>query len=320
MILNEGILSAIGNTPLVRLVKLSEAFPFTVYGKLELMNPGGSSKDRPALRMIRHGLESGRIRAGTVIVESSSGNMAISLAKICSYIKLPLICVIDPKTTAQNRRIIEAYGARIEYVSEPDPATGEFLPARIDRVKRLLRNIENSYWPNQYENEHNARSHYNTTMKEIDAVLSPVDYLFCAVSTCGTIRGCAEYVRDFGLPTQIVGVDAVGSAIFGGPKGNRLLPGLGAGFVPKQLRLELIDHIMHVTDLECVRGCRALIRSESILAGGSSGAVVAALQRMSDRIEPGSNVVLILPDRGERYLDTVYSNEWVSSKLGDVSL
>jgi len=164
MILNEGILSAIGNTPLVRLAKLSEAFPFTVYGKLELMNPGGSSKDRPALRMIRHGLESGRIRAGTVIVESSSGNMAISLAKICSYIKLPLICVIDPKTTAQNRRIMEAYGARIEYVSEPDPATGEFLPARIDRVKRLLRNIENSYWPNQYENEHNARSHYNTTM------------------------------------------------------------------------------------------------------------------------------------------------------------
>ncbi|WP_409346987.1 2,3-diaminopropionate biosynthesis protein SbnA [Paenibacillus sp. MBLB4367] len=320
MSLKEGILSAIGNTPLVKLVKLGDKYPFTVYGKLELLNPGGSSKDRPALRMIRYGVESGQIKPGTVIVESSSGNMAISLAKICAYINLPLICVIDPKTTNQNRKIMEAYGAKIEYVGAPDPETGEFLPARINRVKKLLQEIEGSYWPNQYENTHNASSHYHTTMREIAAELMPVDYLFCAVSTCGTIRGCAEYVRDHGMWTQVVGVDAAGSAIFGGPQAKRMIPGLGAGFVPKQLRRELVDHVVHVSDLDCVRGCRTLVRNESILAGGSSGAVVTALDRMADHIDPGSNVVLLLPDRGERYLDTIYSDDWVKSQFGDVTL
>ncbi|WP_331281760.1 2,3-diaminopropionate biosynthesis protein SbnA [Paenibacillus sp. FSL H7-0357] len=316
MNLSGGILSTIGNTPLIKLSNLFQNSGFEVYAKMELLNPGGSAKDRPALRMIQEAWKEGRIRPGTVIIESSSGNMAISLAMICKYLGLRFISVIDPRTTETNIQILKALDAKIDYVAEPDPETGEFLPARLTRVQQLLAEIPGSFWPNQYGNANNYLAHYHTTMKEIVTELGRVDYLFCSVSTCGTIRGLAEYARDHGLKTKIVAVDAQGSVIFGGNKGSRRFPGLGAGIVPPFCRKDLIDHIVYVSDWEIVKGCRALSQNESILAGASSGGIIAAVKRMEQEITPGSHCAVILHDKGERYLDTVYSDSWIQNQFG----
>jgi 2,3-diaminopropionate biosynthesis protein SbnA len=316
--MQEGILAAVGNTPLVQLTRLFDDTSFSLFAKLESLNPGGSTKDRPALSIISQAFESGAIGPDTVILESSSGNMAIGLSQVCSRLGLRFICVVDPKTTIQNIRILEAYGAEVDLVVEPDPETGEFLQARINRVRALARSIPNSFWPNQYENLDNARAH-RRTMHEIVTTLGEVDYLFCATSTCGTLRGCAEYIKEHGLSTKVVAVDAVGSVIFGGRSAKRLIPGHGAAIVPRLFRKDLADECVVVCDLDCVIGCHRLVRMESILAGGSSGAVVMAIDSIKHEIRRGAVCVAILADRGERYLDTIYSNEWVHEHFGDVS-
>jgi cysteine synthase A len=318
----QGVLSAVGNTPLVRLARVLPNLPFQLYGKLEALNPGGSIKDRPAIEILEQAMASGEASRDSVIVESSSGNMGIGLAQACAVYGLRLICVVDAKASKQNIAILEAYGAQIDYVAEPDPATGEFLQARLNRVRDLVADIPGAFWPNQYANERNSGSHYRTTMHEVATALDgKVDFVFCATSTCGTVRGCGEYVRDHreqGLSTRVVAVDAKGSLIFSDEKAKRMFPGMGAGLRPPLCDLRFIDDFILVSDLECVAGCRRLVRREGILSGASSGGLIAAVDRFRDKIPAGSNAVVILPDRGERYLDTVYSDDWVREHLGSV--
>ncbi len=319
-ILSDGILGAIGRTPLVRLVRLFPEAGFSLYAKLKSLNPGGSLKDRPAREILSQALAAGTIGLDTVVVESSSGNMGIGLAQACRYLGIRFICVVDAKTTAQNRAVLSAYGAKVEVVTEPDPETGELLQARLKRVHELCAEHPDSFWPNQYANKANSGSHYRSTMEEIVAELDGrVDYVFIATSTCGTIRGCGEYVRDHMLETKIIAVDAVGSMIFSDRPAERSIPGLGASLRPPLCDPGLVDDCVHVDDLECVTGCHRLVQREAILAGGSSGAVVAAIDRYRDRIRPGARCVAILPDRGERYLETVYSDSWVEERFGDVA-
>jgi cysteine synthase A len=204
-------------------------------------------------------------------------------------------------------------------VSEPDPATGEYLPARLMRVKELLRLYPGSYWPNQYASEDNSGAHHQTMCEISTALNGNLDYLFCATSTCGTLRGCSEYRRKHRLKTKIIAVDAVGSVIFGGRRGKRLIPGHGAALVPPLFHDLLADDCVHVTDLECVVGCQRLAHEEALLAGGSSGAIVSAIERYASRLPHGAVCVAILPDRGERYLNTIFNPEWVQEHFGDVS-
>ena len=315
----DGVLDAIGKTPLVRLQRVLPDLPFRLYAKLEAANPGGSIKDRAALGMIRHAIEEGRIRPGTVIIESSSGNIGIGIAQVCLYYELRFICVVDVKTTSQHLQILRAYGAEVEIVETPHPETGDFLEARLGRVQELLQRVENGFWPNQYANPQNAIANHRT-MEEIAAELDgKVGSLFCATSTCGTIRGCAEYARENGLGTKVYAVDAVGSVIFGGARAQRLIPGHGSGIRPHLCSTELVDRVVLVSDLDCVVGCRRLLQSEAILAGGSSGGVLIAVDRVKSEIAAGSNCVVILPDRGERYLNSVYSDAWVQEHFGDVA-
>jgi cysteine synthase A len=316
--MNEGILSAIGNTPLVRLKRIFPDINFSLYGKLEALNPGGSMKDRPAISIINHGLKTGDIHQGTVIVESSSGNMGIGLAQACSYHGLRFICVVDSKTSPQNIRLMEIYGAEIDLVTKPDAVTGELLQSRINRVQELLLTTGDSFWPNQYSNIYNSNAHH-FTMEEIVSTLGHVDYVFCATSTCGTIRGCAEYVREHNLSTKVFAVDAVGSVIFGGTRAKRLIPGHGAAVRPKLYQPHLSDRCIYMTDIDCIIGCYRLARREAILAGGSSGAVMMAVDQVRDSIPRDAVCVAILPDRGERYLDTIYSESWVKQHFGDIS-
>lgn len=312
----DGILSHIGNTPLVHLTNVINA-PLNLYAKLEGMNPGGSLKDRPALEIIRHGIETGQILQDTVVVEATSGNMGIALAQICRRLGLRFICVIDGKITNQNLRILKAYGAELEIVTIPEPVTGELLQARIDRAREIAGSLSNSFWVNQYCNLYNALAHQRT-MEEICAGLKGgVDYVFCAASTCGTLRGCVEYLRKNKMrKVKVCAVDAVGSVIFGGAKGKRMIPGHGAGVKPGLHESGLADRCVSVTDLECIIGCRRLLSKEALLVGGTSGATFMAVQQIKDEIPAGSNCVLIFPDRGERYLDTVFCDEWVEEHFG----
>lgn len=316
--MNEGILSAIGNTPLIRLSRIFKNLHFQLYAKLEALNPGGSVKDRAAFNIIQNAIMSGEIGPDTVVIESSSGNMGIGLAQACRCFDLRFICVVDPKATRQNIDILRAFGAEIDLVTEPDPDTGGYLKARLDRVKSLLGSIANSFWPDQYSNLNNCYAHHQTMREIAEALDGKVDYLICATSTCGTIRGCSEYIHNHNLSTKVVAVDAVGSIIFGGEKACRLLPGHGAAVRPALFNSDLADQVVLVTDFDCVVNCRRLVKREAILAGGSSGAVLSAIDRLRNRIPKGASCVAIFPDRGERYLDTIYSDFWVEKHFGDL--
>jgi 2,3-diaminopropionate biosynthesis protein SbnA len=312
------ILACIGNTPMVGLDRVFSGEHFRLCAKLEGTNPGGSAKDRAALSMLSSALRSGEIYPDTTIIESSSGNMGIGLAQACCYFRLPFICVVDMKTTAQNVSILRAYGAKIDMISTPDPVTGEFLQARLNRVRALRESIPNSWWVNQYSNGYAAAA-YHSMMDEIVRQLGGApDYLFCATGTCGTLRGCADYIRNHALKTKIWAVDAVGSVIFGDKRQKRLLPGHGSACVPALFMPGLAERCIHVTDKDCILGCRKLLREEAILVGGSSGAIIAAIEQVREEIERGAVCVAILADRGERYLDTVYSDDWVRENFGNV--
>jgi len=314
-----GVLSTIGNTPLIRLTHILEGSPLRLFAKLEGFNPGGSSKDRSAMMIVEQAWERRQLRSGSTVVESSSGNMGIGLAQACAYLGLRFICVVDKKTTSQNIEILKAYGAEVDVVTSPDPSTGEFLQSRIKRVQDLVRTIPNSFWPDQYSNLDNPLAHHET-MREIDIELAgDIDYLFCATSTCGTMRGCAEYIREQNMKTTLIAVDAEGSQIFGSPAKKRLIPGHGAAVVPNLFQENLADRCIHVSDVDCIVGCRRLVQQEAILAGGSSGAVLMAFEQFKDSIRGGKTCVVILPDRGERYLDTIYSDSWVQQNFGEIS-
>ena len=313
----EGVLGAIGNTPLVTLSRYLGDLPVQAWAKLEAANPAGSAKDRPAARMLGDALEQGLIGPGTTVIESTSGNMGVGLAQVCRYHGMQLICVVDSRAHDTNVRTMRALGADVRVVSRPDPETGDLLAARLALVRHLLAVTPDAWWPNQYANPSNPAAHADGTMREIDEALGgDLDYLFVATSTTGTLRGCCDYLRDRERTTTVVAVDAVGSALFGGTRAARELPGFGAGVETELSRSSHYDVLVRVSDLDCVTGCRRLVAREAIFAGGSSGGVAVALESLASRMLPGSRCALILPDGGAGYLRTVYDDEWVAGTLG----
>ena len=269
----DGVLAAIGDTPLVRLRRLLLRPDIDVWAKLESANPGGSAKDRPAARMIEDALEQGRIDFGTTVVESSSGNMGIGLAQACRYHGLQLICVVDARAHATSVRAMRALGADVRVVSEPDPATGDLLVARLNLVRQLLREIPNSFWPDQYGNESNPAAHAAGTMREIDEALDGrIDYLFVATSTTGTLRGCGDYLRENDRATRLVAVDSVGSALFGGIQRARVDCPASAQASRRRSRPAPTSTTSCASPTwPASIGCRRLAAREALLAGASAG-------------------------------------------------
>lgn len=317
--LPDGILASVGNTPLVRLDKLFSSAPVKIYGKSEYLNPGGSIKDRTALNLIAKALATGKLKRGDTVIESSSGNMAIGLAQTCLYYGLQLIVVVDPKLNKQTEKILKTYGAKIERVWEKD-TVGGFLAARLKRVQQLLRSTPGSFWPNQYGNPDNPATHEQTMAEIAKELRGRVDYVFVATSTCGTLMGCARYIRENKLNTQLIGVDAVGSVIFGGRQGKRLIPGHGAGKPSQFLRKDWISDWLPISDSESIVGCHRLLQREALLCGGSSGALVSALEKKLPGMPDGAVCVLVLCDRGERYLDTIYDDQWIAEHFPEQQL
>ncbi len=311
---NSSILDTVGNTPLVGLNNIYPFLNLRIFGKLESFNPGGSIKDRTAYRLISQAIESGELKPGNTVIESSSGNMAVGLAQTCLYFGVRLIVVVDPLVNQHTVKILKAYGAKVDQVKEPS-VDGGFLNARLERVQELLNANPGSFWPNQYGNPQNPLAHKQTMDEIVKSLDGKVDYLFAATSTCGTLMGCAAYAKEKNLSTKIIAVDAFGSVIFGPTAGERKIPGHGAGRPSQFLRTEMIEDVVHVSDEDCVNGCRDLLQTEAILGGGSSGAVVRALLKYADKIPSNSTCALILCDRGERYLDTVYNDQWVQDNI-----
>jgi len=313
-----GILTTIGNTPLIELKRISSQYPFNVFAKLEFFNPSGSLKDRTALNIIKSAILNGGVSEKSTIIESSSGNLGLGLAMVCKYLHLPFICVIDPRVTSHHINLLKQYDAHIVTVYDPDIISGEFLPALQQKVMRLLKEIPNAFWPNQHANLNNAKAQHQT-MEEIVLQLSEVDYLFCATSSCGTLRGCHHYLVSKGLNVKIYAVDALGSKIFSKQSIKRIIPGHGAGIVPELYHDQIKCTPVIVSPEETVAGCKHLFEKEALLVGGSSGAIISAVEKVKNDIEPGKNCVMIFCDGGERYLDSIYSEEWCSVYLNSVN-
>ncbi|WP_277423829.1 2,3-diaminopropionate biosynthesis protein SbnA [Staphylospora marina] len=307
----DSVVDCVGNTPMVRLNRLFGADGVEVYAKLEYMNPGGSMKDRTARHMILESLKDGTIRPGSHLIESSSGNLGIAIAMIARVYGLKFTCVIDPKTSPANVRILKKLGASVDLVTKKDEHGG-YLHTRIRRVKEILREIPGSVWLNQYANERNWQAHYHGTGREMTEQLpGKPDVLVAAVSTSGSLLGCARRLRETWPGLKTVAVDVVGSVIFGGKPGRREIPGMGASRVPEILSREEIDEVIYVSDREAVQGCHDLLAREGIFAGGSSGAVVTAIRKLIPSLPKPCRIVTLFPDRGDRYLDLVYNDDWV---------
>ncbi|WP_411135238.1 2,3-diaminopropionate biosynthesis protein SbnA [Streptomyces sp. C10] len=307
----ESVFDCVGNTPVVALRRLFPEPGVEVLAKLELMNPGGSMKDRSARHIIETGLAEGSIRPGATVVESSSGNFGIALAMAARIYGLRFICVVDPKTTTANLALLRQLGATVEMVSEPDEAGG-YLHTRIRRVKEVVAEVPGAIWVNQYANDRNWEAFYHGTGAElVEQLVRPPSYLFAPVSTTGSILGVSRRLREHFPGLRVIAVDAVGSVIFGSAPARREIPGIGSSRVPELFRPDEIDDVVHVDDVEAAESCRDLLSAEGIFAGGSSGAVLAAIRRTLPRLTSPGRVLAILPDRGDRYLDLVYDDDWL---------
>jgi cysteine synthase A len=302
-------MDSIGNTPIIRLSRIFEDNRF-VYAKMEGLNPAGSMKDRSASRIVSELIREGKLIKGGTVIESSSGNMAVGLAQACLFHGLKLKVVVDPNLNPHTRKLLEVYGAEIIKVDQPK-SEGGFLGARLDKVKELLYSVPDSVWSNQYSNPNNPKAYHQTMREIMQALDNHVDYIFIATSTCGSLMGCAEYIQKHRLNTKLVAIDAIGSVLFGGTIKSRKIPGHGAGISSHFLVPDRVYDVIHVADKDCVKGCLRLLQDEAVLAGGSSGGVVSAFLKYQYKLPEGSVSVLLFPDKGERYLDTIYNPQWV---------
>jgi cysteine synthase A len=262
----------------------------------------------------------GRLRPGSVIVESSSGNLGVALSMIAASKGYGFLCVTDPRCNLQTRLLMEALGAEVHVVTEvADPARG-LLGARMDYVRARCAADPRYVWLNQYENQDNWQAHYRQTAPAIDRQFPDLDVLFVGAGTTGTLMGCARWFREHRPSVRIVAVDVVGSVSFGGPASTRMIPGLGMGVRPPLLDESYVDELVMVEEADTVRACHRLAR-RGFLFGGSTGTVVSgATSWLARHRENGGReltAVTIAPDLGERYLDTVYQPNWVQDIYGD---
>ncbi|WNI18867.1 2,3-diaminopropionate biosynthesis protein SbnA [Actinacidiphila sp. ITFR-21] len=281
------------------------------YLKVEGLNPGGSIKMKTARSLIQAAEYTRRDLSGLRLIESTSGNLGIALATICAAKGYRLTCVTDPNSNPAALAIMRALGAEVVTVTRRD-ANGGFLGTRVAYIERRLSTEPDLHWLNQYENPSNPAAHEQTTGPAVLKAFGRVDYLFLGVGTGGTLMGSVDYFRRRSPRTRIVGVDAEGSVNFAPIAAARHIPGLGTSKRPPLLDQQVPDDVVLVPEWETVRECRWLARHTGLLAGGSTGTVLAAVRRLAEAIPQDATVVAIAPDMGERYLDSVYDDGWVA--------
>ena len=277
-----------------------------VFLKLEGFNVTGSIKIKTALGLLEDLEKRGLANPSeTVIVESSSGNLGLALSLLCATKGYRFICVTDPNANHSSVREMELYGAEVIVVSDRDSAGG-FLGTRLKVIDNILCSDPNAVWLNQYANIANKNVHAEQTGNEIAAEFDKVDWLFVGTGTTGTLCGVSERLRQEFPSIKIVAVEPVGSVTFGGKPGRRTIPGIGTSVRPKLADLLDPDRVVEISEEETIDSCFAFVRDYHLLVGGSTGTVLAAVQRLAPEFSFGETIVAISPDLGERYLDTVY--------------
>ena len=305
----------IGNTPLVRLNNVTEGVHAEIIAKLESFNPIGSVKDRIGVALIEAGEEAGAIKEGTVLVEPTSGNTGIALAFVAAAKGYRLVLTIPDTMSIERRKLLAAFGAEI--VLTPG-ANG--MPGAVAKAEELVQEIPNAVMPQQFKNPANPKIHRETTAEEIRRdTEGKVDILVAGVGTGGTITGVAEVLKERKPEFKAVAVEPETSPVLsGGEKGPHKIQGIGAGFVPDVYRPDLIDEIIQVPDEAAGKTLLRLAREEGILAGISSGAATYAALELAKRPEnKGKQIVVVLPDTGERYLSVGWVFEEIYKEYED---
>lgn len=296
------ICELIGNTPLVRLEKLEKKYkiPNILIAKLEKFNPGGSSKDRIAYEIILDGLKKGKINSKTTLIEATSGNTGIGLAMVCAYFNLKLIIIMSESVTIERIKLLQLYGATVILTKKEDGIEGA-----INKAHELVKTIPNNYFINQFHNNMNPLAHYQTTSKElIQDLEGKIDILVAGMGSGGTITGIAKGLKEFDDNIKIIGVEPSSCPYYSKQLiGKYNIPGIGTTFMPSIVDMSLIDDMMEITDEDAKKYMEILAKEEGILAGYSSGAVLAGTikylktNKISNKI-----IVMIFHDTGERYL------------------
>lgn len=303
-------LEKVGNTPMVQL-QAPELENINLFAKMELYNPTGSVKDRAANYIIKKLLARKEIDKDTTLIESSSGNFGIALSAFCKKNGLKFIAVVDPCILPINELLIKSFDAKVIKVNVPD-CNGGYLLNRIKKVKELINEIDNSYWVNQYANPYNAEAYYHTLGNEICDQVENIDYIFLGVSSGGTITGVSNKIKEKFPHAKVIAVDIYGSVIFNHPPQKRYIPGIGSSMVPEILKKAKIDDIVMIDEISTIEMCHELLKKYYIFAGGSSGSVFAAIKKYftGKKLKRKVNVVITFADRGERYANTIYNEEW----------
>lgn len=300
----EGINELVGNTPLLHLGKMEERYQLDAHilAKLEYLNPSGSVKDRTALAMILDGEERGILKSGATIIEPTSGNTGIGLAAVGISRGYQVILTMPETMSVERRNILKAYGAKIVLT---DGSLG--MAGAIEKAEELQKEIPGSMIAGQFDNSANPKMHRETTGPEIwKDTEGKVDILVAGVGTGGTVTGIGEYLKSMNPDIQVVAVEPEGSPLLSkGRSGSHGIQGIGANFVPKVMNTDICDEIYTVGDMEAINWAKALTKTEGILVGISSGAAMCAAAGLAKRPEnKGKNIVVVLPDSGDRYYST----------------
>lgn len=307
----------IGNTPLVRLNSVVPEGFATVAAKIEYLNPGGSSKDRIAVKMIEAAEEAGLLKPGGTIVEPTSGNTGVGLALVAQRKGYHCVFVCPDKVSEDKRNVLRAYGA--EVVVCPTAVPPEHPDSYYNVSDRLVREIEGAWKPDQYSNPNGPASHYETTGPEIWADTDgKITHFVAGVGTGGTITGAGRYLKEVSGgraigEVKIVGADPEGSVYSGGTGRPYLVEGVGEDFWPSAYDPSVVDEVIAVSDADSFEITRRLAREEGLLVGGSCGMAVVAAIRLAEKVGPDGLVVVLLPDGGRGYLSKVFNDAWMSS-------